>query len=328
MSWIRLDDGFADHPKVLAAGPLATVLYVRGLCYASRHTTDGFIPTGAVPALAVGLDPAGPEDLVRVGLWEKTEGGYTIHDFLKYNFSKAEIVAAREKKREAGRAGGLASAQARGQAGAQAAASPTVAPVVQEILNSHTHSPSPKDKEKRNTLSGKPDPTSLDGFQEKAQEIIARLNEQAGTDFKPTTKATQRHIAARIGEGYTVADLKTVVDHKSKEWRDDAKMFRYLRPITLFASEKFESYLQEAKAAEANEPRPPVPGCGWIWECLDCGRDHRWDMDRKDQVCPVSGRTEAEQKATRRAKATPGLASGTEVQGGDVGGPEGKGQAE
>ena len=45
MSWIKIDDQFADHPKVLQAGPLASWLYVCGLTYSGRYLTDGWVPS-------------------------------------------------------------------------------------------------------------------------------------------------------------------------------------------------------------------------------------------------------------------------------------------
>lgn len=120
MSWVRIDDQFARHPKVMQAGPLAGWLYVAGLCYASQYLTDGFIPHGAVPTLAdfshisyetggvPGLFSAGedadPRDLAaclaEVGLWEPVEGGYRIHDYLDYNPSAEEVRAQRRQSAE------------------------------------------------------------------------------------------------------------------------------------------------------------------------------------------------------------------------------------
>lgn len=73
------------------------------------------------------------------------------------------------------------------------------------------------------------------------EEIVSYLNLKAGTHYKPTTKATQRHIRARLNEGYTTDDFKRVIDSKCADWlrTDNAK---YLRPETLFGS-KFEGYL-------------------------------------------------------------------------------------
>jgi len=95
--WAKLDDQFSDHPKVVAAGPLAGWLAVCGLCYASRYLTDGYIPLAQVRKLA-DLDNAAEltDRLVAAGLWEAIEGGYMIHDYLEYNPSRAQVLAARE----------------------------------------------------------------------------------------------------------------------------------------------------------------------------------------------------------------------------------------
>lgn len=80
------------------------------------------------------------------------------------------------------------------------------------------------------------------------KDIVDYLNLKAGTSFKHTSKATQSLINARMHEGFTVEDFKTVIDKKCSEWLNDGKMQQYLRPQTLFGT-KFESYLnQKARA--------------------------------------------------------------------------------
>lgn len=71
--------------------------------------------------------------------------------------------------------------------------------------------------------------------------ILSRLNERAGTAYRPSSKATQGHINARLAEGYTVEDFFSVIDKKCAEWKG-GEMEKYLRPETLFGS-KFENYL-------------------------------------------------------------------------------------
>ena len=71
--------------------------------------------------------------------------------------------------------------------------------------------------------------------------ILSRLNEKAGTSYRPSSKATQGHINARLADGYTVEDFFSVIDKKCAEWRG-TDMEKYLRPETLFGS-KFENYL-------------------------------------------------------------------------------------
>lgn len=73
------------------------------------------------------------------------------------------------------------------------------------------------------------------------KEIVNYLNEKAKTKYKPSTAKTKSHIKARIDEGFTLEDFKTVIDKKCAEWVG-TEFEQYLRPETLFGT-KFESYL-------------------------------------------------------------------------------------
>ncbi|BCK42941.1 hypothetical protein DAT299_18080 [Streptococcus suis] len=74
-------------------------------------------------------------------------------------------------------------------------------------------------------------------------EVIAYLNQVAGTRFAFSSQATQRHINARLKEGYTLEDFKYVIDIKVSEWKG-TDFAKYLRPTTLFGS-KFENYVNQ-----------------------------------------------------------------------------------
>jgi hypothetical protein len=133
MPWVRLDEEFPDHPKVVTAGPLASWLHVCALAYCNRMMTDGFVPSSQVRRLVdfEGIIVVGPttdgdvrdvpevdakalaETLVSVGMWERRQGGFVIHDYLKYQPSRAETEAQRKVKSEAGKAGGVRSGQSR-----------------------------------------------------------------------------------------------------------------------------------------------------------------------------------------------------------------------
>lgn len=76
------------------------------------------------------------------------------------------------------------------------------------------------------------------------KEIIDYLNQKTCTTYRATTKNTVKHITARLNEGYTVADVKAVIDSKAREWLG-TEYQKYLRPDTLFGS-KFENYLNAA----------------------------------------------------------------------------------
>lgn len=82
-----------------------------------------------------------------------------------------------------------------------------------------------------------------DGLTETSRQIIAHLNEVAGTAYKSNSKATLRHISARLNEGYLLEEFYAVIDKKWREW-GGSDMEKYMRPETLFGS-KFEGYLNE-----------------------------------------------------------------------------------
>ena len=76
--------------------------------------------------------------------------------------------------------------------------------------------------------------------------IVEYLNEKTGKNFRYSSKKTQDLIKARLNEGFTIDDFKTVIDKKCAEWKGDSKMDQYLRPETLFGT-KFEAYLNQTE---------------------------------------------------------------------------------
>jgi hypothetical protein len=104
--WIKLDDQIAHHPKLMAAGPVASWLFVAGLGYCNKFLTDGFIPSAALGTLG-GVKNAATvaEVLVRTGIWEKVPGGFKVHDFHDYNPTAAAVKMKRRKDRERKRNG-------------------------------------------------------------------------------------------------------------------------------------------------------------------------------------------------------------------------------
>ena len=78
-------------------------------------------------------------------------------------------------------------------------------------------------------------------------EVIDYLNSKIGSAYKHSTKTTIQLIKARLNEGYTVDDIKKVIDNRVQAWGKDKKMAQYLRPQTLFST-KFEGYLNSTCA--------------------------------------------------------------------------------
>lgn len=169
MPWVRIDDHFDEHPKHAAVGPLCWGVWLAGLAYCNRNLTDGKIPWAKAHALCsfqtvdengviwtlgrmsghAGHDIEAEwviETLVRAGLWDEVPGAYLVHDYEKFQPTKAQVLAEREQKRAAGSAGGKASAKARAkprrkarakapaEAGGQAESNPVPVPVPEPLI--------------------------------------------------------------------------------------------------------------------------------------------------------------------------------------------------
>lgn len=104
MAWAKFDDRWATHPKLLAAGLEAKGMDASGICYAAGQETDGFVPDTALIILGAGhRNPRKVADrLVDVGRWIRDDArkGYVIHDFDRYNFTRAQGEAKRTKDAE------------------------------------------------------------------------------------------------------------------------------------------------------------------------------------------------------------------------------------
>lgn len=106
MTWVKLDVRFPTHTKTLDVGPVAEALWLRGLCYAGAHLTDGFIPFGFVRRMNDLDGQAEADRLADAGLWETADGGWLIHDYLEYQRSRDDAEDLSIKRAEAGRRGG------------------------------------------------------------------------------------------------------------------------------------------------------------------------------------------------------------------------------
>lgn len=96
MPWLRIDDGMVEHLKVASLSDGAFRAHVEAMSFCARNLTDGHIP--AAVAKKQGWSKRASE-LVRAGLWEKEEGGHSIHDYLDYNPSREQVEAEREAAR-------------------------------------------------------------------------------------------------------------------------------------------------------------------------------------------------------------------------------------
>jgi hypothetical protein len=98
MPWVKLDDRFPSHRKIALLSDRAFRLHVSAICWCSENLTDGRIGERELPLVAHirGLK-ATAQQLEDAGVWDRTEDGWVIHDFLDYNPSREQILIERKK---------------------------------------------------------------------------------------------------------------------------------------------------------------------------------------------------------------------------------------
>lgn len=112
MAWARLDDAYYDNPKMLRVGLVGTGLHARAITYCARHETDGHLPLTWVEGQLLELKPAERKrvlaDLEQAGAIVRQNGGFVVHDYLKFNPSREELAVKREsdRKRKGGNVNG------------------------------------------------------------------------------------------------------------------------------------------------------------------------------------------------------------------------------
>jgi hypothetical protein len=97
MSWLRIDDGLPENPKVAHLSDRAFRTYINALCYSSRALSDGRLPPTQMVGISLGSRKAVAE-LVDAGLLHLNGKGYEVHDYLEYNPTAEEI---KQKRKEA-----------------------------------------------------------------------------------------------------------------------------------------------------------------------------------------------------------------------------------
>jgi hypothetical protein len=107
MSWIKLDDQFFTHPKIVDLSKDAKLLYLAALTYCGAHLTDGGLTRGALRVVAATVDvpPETAEVLLAAGLWSAAADGVQINNYLQYQPSRENGPARRLSIRSGPRAG-------------------------------------------------------------------------------------------------------------------------------------------------------------------------------------------------------------------------------
>lgn len=86
MSWLRIDDGFTQHPKVIQLGVRDRWTWLDVLCYCARYRTGGTV-TDTISEVVRGATPGFLSRCYGVGLLDRAGDVYVVHDWNIYNGS-------------------------------------------------------------------------------------------------------------------------------------------------------------------------------------------------------------------------------------------------
>jgi hypothetical protein len=102
VTWFRVDDNLAFHPKVIAAGNAAMGLWVRAGSWSNRYLTDGLIADDQARTLGTKAEAA---KLVNSGLWVPAPGGYQFHEWDERQPPAADVKRAQDAESDGGKFG-------------------------------------------------------------------------------------------------------------------------------------------------------------------------------------------------------------------------------
>ena len=246
--WLKLKTNFFDSKEMLrlrsiAGGDTYTIIYLKMLLLSLK--TDGLIEYDGVDAtqdeeiallLRESLDNVKLTIafLRRVGLLEVVnKNDFFLNQVPVLTGSEAESTVRSQKCRQLKREAveQIESSKKTLQCNANAT-------LMQQKCNARE-----RDKSIEKENKSKKDKTYCPSLPSVAEDIVTFLNSTVGSNYKSTTGKTRKLIAARLAEGFTVDDFKTVITKKAEEWTG-TDMAQYLRPETLFGT-KFEGYLNQ-----------------------------------------------------------------------------------
>lgn len=260
MDYLLVDAKMPKHPKVRRLSHAAFRLHFDALCDCKMFQTDGFVAAAGLDGIsqASAKHALIAEELVPAGLWVETEGGWLIHDYLEWNYSRAEIESIKEKRSASGRVGGLAKAKH--------SLSDSLANTVY-VSGSVDQGSRAETTEQEATGVRARDPV--------ADQVLGVLRHwaeklHAGQRVKFDDKR-KRRVRARFAEGFSVADLKLAIDgtlrddwlmgrsEKSRKggYRDVDTVLRDAAQV-----ERLMGLTKDGAAALAKRPRTGVQAMG------------------------------------------------------------------
>lgn len=268
MTWVKVDDGYFRHPKIVRAGKDARDLDLAGMCYASANLTDGFIPNEALPHLAAEAGVRQPARLVakllEVVRWELGDGGHWVHDYLDYNPSREETLAARRANAER-----VASWRA-GKKGGNAPSNDVSNAVTNGVGNASPHAPSPSRTPKASSpLEHPAERQTSEAEHTPPGERALALRDTSEADFEAWWKAYPRregkHAAKlsyekRRKAGRSAESLLRAATHYAERFEREGGELRYVKHPATFLNQLCDEEWEHGPPVPIEAPRRPAGG--------------------------------------------------------------------
>lgn len=107
MSWLRIDDGFVEHEKVIGLSDRAFRLHMGALCFCARNLTDGRLNSASIRMVSglVSATKKHVSELETAGLWLPNADGFEVKDYLEYNMDAETAKALKKRRSDAGKLG-------------------------------------------------------------------------------------------------------------------------------------------------------------------------------------------------------------------------------
>lgn len=98
--WVRFENTMPEDERLPGLSDRAFRLWVNAVCYSSRGETDGLVPAVLMSSLSVTATKKTVDELVDAGMLIARGRKFEIHNYLKFNPSKAQLGQMREKNKE------------------------------------------------------------------------------------------------------------------------------------------------------------------------------------------------------------------------------------
>ena len=237
VKWIKIVTDIFDDEKMLMIETMPSadsiiVIWFKLLTFSGKQNNDGvFLMSNRIAYTDEMLAAIFRRDINIVRLALKTFEQFGMIEIIENvitipNWNKHQTLDAYEKKKERDR---LYQAERRANQRA----------LIEQ--SSDKSSDSQPTQSSDVAISDREEEKEEDREKEIYSSIVSHLNEKAGTKYKPTSEKTKKAIHARLADGFTLDDFKTVIDKKCTEWIG-TEFEKFLRPETLFGN-KFEGYL-------------------------------------------------------------------------------------